>query len=584
MSLDFSMKKKSILSENCVPFAFADFDADKIIEIYCAQGNKISIVKYDSTFRTGREVASTQISHNYLVTGMLAIDLDSDSMVDTIVFPSGIDSFFVYWGNNDNLSEYKEIPFKFKTWPIVTSIFVNSVELFGELRNGSLAFISFRHDRTYEMLKFPIANVQIDSLNTQAFIDLTGDLVPDLFLTLSDHRYQIWSIRIPEFNFTLNSTYDIMKSKSEFTHVFPSLFIDTDAKGLLNHIVPVCLNKDCSRADILIRRSGMWYSGLINNTLPDGCRFSTDNQYNKFWGFKSLQIFKSTDVDLDNYPDLLAICEAFDSKKTKRYAIVILHNTLDKDDIRKFSSTSNDLIWFDDPIAIATFFDIEENGYPDILVSSYKTAATSSGPFQLAVLMNLQSQGAYFFKVTSINGACRKRRCSLKSLPRGDNFVGSTSIMEILDKSGKAVKMMAAQSYQNSMFALQLPYVTFGLGDLASFVERFEVSINRRVIYPIGNDSSSPIDTIDSSSPTSNALQRTWNQMIPNSQIVVVPYPLDKPSSWHASLYINPSRLIFYIGILMTVLCILIMSVVISLQVKEKNEDDYLKKNWIDSN
>lgn len=33
-----------------------------------------------------------------------------------------------------------------------------------------------------------------------------------------------------------------------------------------------------------------------------------------------------------------------------------------------------------------------------------------------------------------------------------------------------------------------------------------------------------------------------WVSLIPNSQVVVMPYPLEKPKSWQVELSVHPSR------------------------------------------
>lgn len=559
---DIFANKSIVLSEHCVPFAFADFDADKTIEIYCAQSNRISVVKLSSTTRKISEVASTQMSHKYMISGVLAVDLDFDSIVDTVVFIDKSDSFFVYWGNGDNLSDYSEIKIKPSTWPIVTSLFKDSMELFGNF-NDAMGFVSFRHNRSYELIPLPVQLRGLDWSATQAFVDLTDDMVADFFFSLTDKSYEVWSPTFPIFNLTRKESYSL--PSSSYGHVFPSIFIDVDADNTLNHVVPVCLNKDCSAMDILVRRSGRWESGLAGQLLADGCRFVTGNKVSGFWGSQTPQVFKSVDFNLDNYPDIMAVCEA-----NGRNAVALLRNREQKDGSRKFVVTSNDLIWFNESIVLATFFDIDENGFPDILVCTETSKNDQS--YRLSALENPQSQDAYFFKVMAVGGGCRHRGCSLKSMPRGDNFVGSSTSIEITNKNGRTIRMKAAQSTQSNMFALQLPYVTFGLGDIPSFVEFVQLCVGKPI--PLPNALALRADQ-----GLQPGVWRTWTQMIPNSQVVVVPYPIDKPYYWRTSLYINPSRLILYIAVVMAVLCVILVCAIIVLQIKEKREDDQMNKS-----
>ncbi|KAI0986394.1 hypothetical protein GJ496_011734 [Pomphorhynchus laevis] len=551
---DFSSNKSVVLSQACVPFAFADFDADKIIEIYCAHGNEISIIKFNPTSREISKVASTQMSHNYMITGMLAVDLDSDSMIDTVVFDSKTDSFFVFWGNNDNLSKYEEVQFKYKSWPIVTSIFENSIELFGCLQNKTVGFLSFLPNRSHSFIPFNYPDLSLDLLSTQAFVDLTGDLVADLFLTLSNKTYQIWKVKRYS-DFSLDSSYQLPDTLKMY-RIYPSVFLDVDAVGVLNQVVPICLDNTCNKIDFMIRKSSQWSYGIVNQTLPNGCRLVNPDSIKGFWGSSTPLVLKVADLNLDNYPDLLGICE----NGKGEYAVVFFMNIL-HDGVRKFVASEKDFIWYSKQLVLAAFFDLEENGFPDLLVCK----RMSENTFELSALENSGAQDAYFFKVMVVGGGCRMKGCSLKSLPRGDNQVGTSAVIELTNKKGQAVHMIAAQSVQS---------------DLPSFIEHVLISVGNRVPANSGHQYYNQTLKHVSVVPLVDmvVLKRTWSQMIPNSQILVVPYPFYSPDYWHASLFINPSRLIFYVGITLAVLCVIVLSLVIALQVKEKQEDDNLRK------
>jgi integrin alpha FG-GAP repeat containing protein 1 len=98
-----------------------------------------------------------------------------------------------------------------------------------------------------------------------------------------------------------------------------------------------------------------------------------------------------------------------------------------------------------------------------------------------------------------------------------NDFVGA-------QKTGKAV-----QQSQTAHFALQLPYVTFGLADVSNFVETMTVGLPKN--WTSGNNKDV-------------ALVRNWYQLIPNSQVYITPIPLHAPKDWKMKLYLTPKHLI----------------------------------------
>jgi hypothetical protein len=73
-----------------------------------------------------------------------------------------------------------------------------------------------------------------------------------------------------------------------------------------------------------------------------------------------------------------------------------------------------------------------------------------------------------------------------------------------------------AQLTQTAHFALQLPYTIFGLGMAPNFVDYLWVNISGKT--------------------------HSWPQIIPNSQLYIIPYPPDQPDSWAAKISIFPSK------------------------------------------
>jgi integrin alpha FG-GAP repeat containing protein 1 len=66
---------------------------------------------------------------------------------------------------------------------------------------------------------------------------------------------------------------------------------------------------------------------------------------------------------------------------------------------------------------------------------------------------------------------------------------------------------------------------------------------------------------------------REWPQIIPNSQMVVIPNPIAEPSRWKAQLFVTPSKLILLSAAALTGTCGLITAIIIGLYWKERRED-----------
>lgn len=61
--------------------------------------------------------------------------------------------------------------------------------------------------------------------------------------------------------------------------------------------------------------------------------------------------------------------------------------------------------------------------------------------------------------------------------------------------------------------------------------------------------------------------------MIPNSQMVVVPWPPNDPFRWKAQLFVTPSKLIWMSVISLGATCAVITLIILILHIKERRED-----------
>lgn len=147
----------------------------------------------------------------------------------------------------------------------------------------------------------------------------------------------------------------------------------------------------------------------------------------------------------------------------------------------------------------------------------------------------------------NIGNSTEKGHFGKKKRHYGTNLPGPKIEYETTTIEGNKQKGVSSQIPQSSYLALQLPYTMFGLGRTPNFVDSLNVGISNR--------------------------SRTWTQLIPNSQMIVIPKELDDTSTWKAQLFVTPGKLIIKSLMALSGTCVLIMIVILCLYLKERRED-----------
>jgi len=99
---------------------------------------------------------------------------------------------------------------------------------------------------------------------------------------------------------------------------------------------------------------------------------------------------------------------------------------------------------------------------------------------------------------------------------------------------------------------MQLPYTIFGLGLAPNFLDYMTVNVTYA---------------------TDSSRGHTWSQIIPNSQMYVIPNPPNEPGHWEAKLFITPSRGITLTGLALVGTCGLIVLIIVFLHWRERKDD-----------
>lgn len=340
-----------------------------------------------------------------------------------------------------------------------------------------------------------------------------------------------------------------------------SAFADFDGDGHMDHLLPGCEDHGCQRSAIYLARSGteQWVP-----VLQDFSHKGT------VWGFvpfvrEQHPVEMPTPVTLhigdyntDGYPDALAVLRNTSGSGQQAFLLEnVPCNNASCEGARRMFRVYWELTGLSQisEAAVATFFDIYEDGILDIVVLSKGRAQSD---WAIHALKNNFEADAYFVKVIVLSGLC-SNDCPRKITPFGVNQPGPYIMYTTVDANGYLKNGSAGQLSQSAHLALQLPYSVLGLGRSANFLDHLYVGIPR----PSGEKA---------------VRKQEWTAIIPNSQLIVIPYPHDVPRSWSAKLYLTPSSIVLLTAIALIGVCAFILAVIAVLHWREKKADDREKR------
>lgn len=381
---------------------------------------------------------------------------------------------------------------------------------------------------------------------------MNDDYMPDLFLT-TEANFEIWygkEYGDSKFEYNLSIPLPVKSTNSEEFIIGQSLFIDVELKGHMDLVTPVCYDKDCKSSAFLI------YSESEKKWLNLEVNFKDDNT--NLWGFHLKTGSKYTDVitlhsgdfNMDGYPDILATLSLIPSGSSKPQSFLL--ENVPCQTCGKFSRTYaikwNALNPFRNGTVMAAFFDFYQDGILDCILVTW-----DGNKYKTAAFKNSLDYDANFIKVMVLTGLTNKDnvmimgRVGKKRRTYGTNLPGPSISYETTTQEGNIRHGVSTQLPQSAHFSLNLPYSIFGLGRTPNFVDKLTVGLSNH--------------------------SREWTQIIPNSQMVVIPWPPKDPSRWKAQLFVTPSKLILMSVAGLTTLCGLITVIIGVLYWKERQED-----------
>lgn len=412
--------------------------------------------------------------------------------------------------------------------------------------------------------------------HSHAFIDINQDQVADVVLSSGGRIAYLYAHSDPSKSFReISKEFNLEDDKDD--EYGQSSFVDMNADGRIDHVIPRC-KKSTRKCDIII----LYDNGRREEIFKfDNSTAGSEKYYDyrlEKHDFAHNYLFpitlRASDLDGDGYTDFVAVAKNVrerDSKSRVIYLRNIPQPEKGQDEptlgARAMTRTFEiQEIPFDQPnqdIHLVTLFDINEDGKVDMLIGA---SENSNKPYDLNISakMNTQMVDACFMKVLVTNGFC-----SAEAGSNGQAARGPLICFELSQNDGKKMQGCAGQLAQSSHFALQQPYVIFGLGQTPHFVETLNVSI-------------------PGFAPDHRVRTRVLEQIVPDAQVIIIPKQKDNPNSWDYKMFLAPmSDLVCSTLIALAVLCLLILFIIFILHRQEILEDaaehEEYKRHWPES-
>ncbi|XP_014242127.1 T-cell immunomodulatory protein isoform X2 [Cimex lectularius] len=544
---------------NIQPAAFGDINSDEYPDLFVIKEKNTVEVLYggemEPYFRFGEKC-----EFKHPVTSIVPGDFDGDALMDVLVTVRigecfeghDLNSIRILWGQTINCT--KDYSFEYAKMcgqPLALDYNEDTIiDLFGSSESGNRTFWIFKKgvEQRYSLpesitmeSKKKLQKLRIP--HSHSFIDLNNDLAADLYVT-TKQNFEIWhKNREKEDGFEEEPT---IRAFPKGDVIGQTLLLDVELKGKIDHLLPICADKGCMTSSIWVYSMGDWHDLQVN----------FKDKGNVVWGFvppnnsmysKAITL-RGGDFNMDGYPDLLATLQS--NGQTRSCILINVENKINKQVSRTFEVNWSTLNSMNNGTVSAVFYDFLQDGILDIIlvhetskttkVSAFKNSLDYDANFlKVMVLTGIRDK-----KVQALNGPLgRKNRTFGTNLPGPLVFYNSTT----LDDQPKAA--MAGQLPQSAYFSLHLPYTLFGLGRTANFIDSLTVGVS--------------------------GYNRTWKQLIPNSQMVVIPIPLKNPNKWTARLFITPSKLILKSFVALLGICFFISVIIGLLYWKERREDHY---------
>ncbi|KAK4298771.1 hypothetical protein Pmani_028908 [Petrolisthes manimaculis] len=552
-----------------LPAAFGDFNSDKLTDLFVLTEDgktiEVLIAHTEPPLMHSTDMAESgpRCTYDSLhIRSVVPGDFDGNGAMDILLVSlnksvSPLYQVFILWGNLINITcGIEDSPLlSLYGQPLVMDYNGDMIpDLFGEDENRTRTFWVFGpHRKSPQAVPMMATNTTslspLKDPSSHAFIDVNNDLAADLWVS-AEKDFELWTMK-SEIGYTFDYA---IKPLEEMKVVGQTSFADVNLDGHIEAVVPVCKDLACTKSALYIYsfETKMWIEldmGLVDTS-------GTAWTYNYNPGSDPLVHYSDTitlrmgDFNLDGYPDFLVTLVSTSDKTKPR--VTLMENGGCEDGAckypRKFLPRWSVLEEFGNTV-LGVFCDFEEDGTLDVLM-----VRQDNNKYQLSVYKDDTVYDAVFVKVLILTGHCYGDDCPLKNIPYGTNQPGPSITYTITTATGGPQWSRATQLSQTAHTALQLPYTLFGLGRNWNFVEVMQVGIPK-------------------SKNHSQTLKGYFTQIIPNSQLIVIPNPIDRPNDWVSKLFITPSKAMLMTAGALVGTCVFVAAIIGILHHRDMQQD-----------
>lgn len=559
--------------------AFGDFNGNKNTDIFVIADGGTSVKLYLSTKAVATDESKYEenlliggnTANGTIITSVVPADFDGDNQMDLLVTRSQTGStnlkVEIHWGQQQQIkldAAPLELLGGLKDQPLLLDANGNMIpDLLGETPDGKRQFYIFnKGTRNYTTMPLSSSSPLIRP-QSSAFVDLNGDLTADLsIVSEKDGKSQLEYWYSQNGNLTYDhKAIDYPTDADLFGQV---TFLDIGSnrgEGIHVHaVLPACVNQSCTHSFLYILTDpNKKWSKLDLKLKTDQMTWNFVPPKSNPGTYTDTPItVRAGDYNLDGYPDLVVVLRNSTADGFQQKAFILENTACSGCETGRTFQLSYEIPLHSnkEKALIPAFYDYQDDGILDLIVT---TIGEDNQP-HIHLLQHVFTDDAFFLKVKVVSGLCYKN-CPFKKEPYGINQPGPVVKYTTEDNEGHLQIGIASQLTQSAYFSLQLPFTVFGLGQTPNFVDTLEVGIP----HPVGQP----------------ARTRSWAAVIPNSQLIIIPYPNNSPSSWVNKLFITPSRLVLLTGAALIGTCGFLAGIVGILHWREKVEDR--KEKLIDS-
>lgn len=536
--------------------AFGDFNSDELTDAFVIiNGTSVQVfLAHDKEPFLTPSIYACNFS-NIVITSVVPGDFDGDAYMDILLTTqilndtSNQQEVRILWGGLSTLNCSDALLVKAITigQPLVMDYNRDmTLDLFGintqkqrvywvfDKLRGVPAEITMG-DGTLKEIKLP---------HSHSFLDVNEDNAADLLVT-TKIDIEVW-LNEESNGFKYNNSIELLVGNQAIYG--QALFIDVALSGQFFLVIPVCSDTECFNSTILIHDNQQWHDLQIDLNDGKGTLWRFAPPRNEV--YLDAITMRSGDYNMDGYPDILMTLSPMNSDVTR---VFLLHNipcsTPGCKYSRKFQIQWDLFDSFGTDVVMGTFYDFYMDGVLDII---YVKKNTTTQKYVMHAFRNELEYDTNFIKVIvvtgltnektpTINGTLYKRKGTF-----GTNLPGPKIGYNTWSQEGNYRTGVCAQLPQSAYFALQLPYSIFGLDRTPNFVDTLNVGLSGHY--------------------------KSWTQIIPNSQIVVIPAPPNDSSQWRAQLFVTPSKVILKSVFVLTAIVIVITALVLYLHWKERDD------------